>query len=55
MDKKIIVIESLMPKGVEHRRIRWGFRLGIRVIESLMPKGVEHTLQAFHNDAAIEL
>ena len=36
-------VESLMPKGVEHRKAKkwWWFLKGV---ESLMPKGVEHHL-----------
>ncbi len=37
-------VESLMPKGVEHKMIDTGL-ITILGVESLMPKGVEHILQ----------
>ncbi len=34
-------VESLMPKGVEHGKLRTPSDIA-RCVESLMPKGVEH-------------
>ena len=36
------VINSVMPKGVEHYTRVSPFSLSYRVINSVMPKGVEH-------------
>ncbi len=42
MQGDVYCVESLMPKGVEHKLVLViPFRSGISV-ESLMPKGVEH-------------
>ena len=35
-------VESLMPKGVEHEKLKEAFGTIKDGVESLMPKGVEH-------------
>ena len=35
-------VESLMPKGVEHRHVHQIIGNEVDSVESLMPKGVEH-------------
>ncbi len=46
---EIIGVESLMPKGVEHRHLSEFCDWAEISVESLMPKGVEH-LAIINND-----
>ena len=43
------VMNSVMPKGVEHTRLRADDASDHDVMNSVMPKGVEHDLEAIAN------